>query len=86
MKIDIRPSARRHGISDDRIRYAVDHCPLPLDHPAWPAQTMYLAPDQYGNPLEVMSVEADDGVIIVVHAMKLRAAYQAEYVEVNGNP
>lgn len=41
---------------------------------------------EFGNPLEVMGVEADDGVFIVVHAMKLRAAYQAEYVEVNGNP
>ena len=84
-RIEIRPSARRHGIRDDRIRYVVEHCVLPLDNPGWPGQTPYLAPNQYGNPLEVVSVTDDDGVIWAVHAMKLRPAYESDYFEVNGH-
>ena len=62
----------------------VEHCILPLDNPGWPGQTLYLAPDRYGDPLEVVSVTDDDGVIWAVHAMKLRLAYESDYFEVSG--
>ena len=85
MRIEIRPSARKHGIGDDRIRYVVEHCPLPLDNPTWPGQTMFLGPDQHGNPLEVAAVEDDEGVLWIVHAMKVRKAYEDKYDEVSGH-
>lgn len=84
-RIEILSSARKHSISDDRIRYVIEHCPLPLDNPRWPGQTMFLAPDQHGNRLEVMGAEDDDGVLWVVHAMRLRDAYDDIYLEVNGH-
>ena len=85
MRVEIRPSARKRNISDDRIRYVVDHCPFPLDNAHWPGQTMFLGPDQHGNPLEVVGVEDDEGVLWIIHAMKLRKAYEDMYYEVNGH-
>ncbi len=78
----IKPSALKHGISEARIRYVVATCPLPLDNPIWPGQTMYLAPDQHGNPLEVMGYTDDEGITVVIHAMKLRPDYEDTYAEV----
>ena len=83
VRIEIRPSARRHRINDERIRYVIEHCPLPIDSPQWPGQTMFLGPDQHGNRLEVVGVEDDEGVLWIIHAMKLRSAYDDTYDEVN---
>ena len=83
VRIEIRPSARRHRINDERIRYVIEHCPLPIDSPQWPGQTMFLGPDQHGNRLEVVGVEDDEGVLWVIHAMKLRSAYDDAYDEVD---
>ncbi len=46
---------------------------------------MFLGPDQHGNPLEVVGVEDDEGVLWIIHAMKLRKAYEDMYYEVNGH-
>jgi hypothetical protein len=76
---EILPSARKHGISDERMRYVVRTCPMPLDHPAGNGQVIYLGPDQRGVPLEVVAFQDDDGRIAIIHAMRLRPSYKAMY-------
>jgi uncharacterized DUF497 family protein len=86
MSLEIADSARRHSVSDDRIRFVVEHCGLVFHEPA-PADTpgedrlVYLGDDEHGVPLEVVAVESESGDVRVIHAMKLRAQYQKEYEE-----
>ena len=79
---EIRSSARRHGVSEERMLYVVRTCPMPLDHPADNDQGMYLGPDQRGVPLEVPAFEDDNGQLVIIHAMRLRPSYRAAYEEV----
>lgn len=81
-ELEIRPSARRHGIGEERMLYVVRTCPMPLDHPVDNGQVMYLGPDQRGVPLEVTALEDDNGQLVIIHAMRLRPSYPAAYEEV----
>ena len=78
----IRPSARKHGISDERICHVVRSCPHPLFHPDDSGRVIFLGPDQHGVPLEVVAFEADSGELTIIHAMKLRPGYRQTYEEV----
>jgi len=78
----IRPSARKHGISDERMLYVLRTCPRPLEHPAGAGLVIYLAPDREGVPLEVVAFEDDDGQLTIIHAMRLRPSYKKTYEEV----
>lgn len=75
----IEPTARRHGVGDEDIRHA-------LMHPAYVGDdldaldpdipmTLVLGSDQAGNRLELAALIADDGTVVVVHAMPMRAKY-----------
>ena len=79
---DIRPSALRHGISEERMRQVVATCPMPLDHPDGSGQVIYLGPDQRGVPLEVTGFQDDNGHVTIIHAMRLRPSYKSAYEEV----
>ena len=75
-------SARRHKIGQARVRHVVKH-PFFTDRvPAPPGSLLpddrlvFLGDDQTGRPLEVMAVELDDGGLLGIHAMDLRAKYQ----------
>jgi len=85
-EIRIRPSARKHGIDDARIRAVIRHAPIALENPVRPGQLIFLGPDHHGNPLEVIAFEDDEGVLWVIHAMRLRPRYRSTYLEVNGHP
>jgi hypothetical protein len=78
----VRASARRHGISDERMLHVVRACPLPLLHPSRAGQLIYLGPDQHGVPLEVCAFEDDAGELTIFHAMRMRPGYRAAYEEV----
>lgn len=72
--MEILASARRHGVSDDDIRHAVEQALTgsPVDdHTDF---MMLLGPDQAGNLLEIGVVVADD-IEYVVHAMRARDQY-----------
>lgn len=75
----IEPTARRHGISDDDIRHALTHPgyvgddPDALDEDT--PMTLILGPDRAGNRLELAALVADDGTVVVVHAMSMRVKY-----------
>lgn len=71
--MDIEPSARKHGISDDDMFHAFRH--------HWKAfetddadVTMLIGPASSGEPLEVGVVVDDDGVAII-HAMRARPKF-----------
>ncbi len=55
--VEIVASARRHGVSDDDIRHAVDNAVdgVRADDPV--GFVMWVGPDQAGNLLEVGVVE-----------------------------
>lgn len=82
MDIRFARSASRHGVSQARALYVIANCP-------WPRYgelaredangVMYLWADEHGVPLEVGAIELDGGDLLVVHAMKMRRIYQADY-------
>jgi hypothetical protein len=73
----------RHSIAHSRARYVVEHCPWPLYSPAPDdADIVVLGPDPDGVPLEVIGLELASGDLLVIHAMKLREKYRADYERV----
>jgi hypothetical protein len=72
--VEILSSARRHGISDDDIRHAVDNAISGVTADDQVGFTMLIGPDQAGNLLEVGVVE-DDEIECVIHAMPARSKY-----------
>lgn len=79
-RVEIRPSARRHGQSDDDIRWAIEHALAASDVDTNldvdVAAVLYLGPDTHGDLLEVVVIEDDAGHEIVIHAMKMRRQYR----------
>jgi hypothetical protein len=68
------------------VAHVVSACSCPL-HPADPEAgsedlILFLGPDQRGTPLEVVAVELADGDLLVIHAMRMRAAYADDYERV----
>jgi methionyl-tRNA formyltransferase len=74
-------------VSHARSLFVIEHCGLVFAEPASPgaaipgARLLFLGDDEHGVPLEVMSLELDNGDLLVIHAMKLRAIYEAQYLE-----
>lgn len=84
MAVRFANSATRHGISHERARFVVDHCPSPLfaTSPALGDSVLFLGPDANGALLEVLAIELHDGDLLVIHAMRLRPRYEADLDEV----
>ncbi len=85
MTILILPSARKHGITDEQIRYVISHCGLPFvgsppDGTEGPVRNWFFGDDARGVALEVFSVESGDERR-VIHAMRLRRKYRHHYEE-----
>ena len=72
--MEIRPSARKHGISDDDIRHAIDNAVAAITRPEQPDFTMSIGPDSTARLPEVGVVETDDQDY-VIHAMTARNKY-----------
>lgn len=72
----VRPSARKHGITDDDIRAALESPvlsgPLDDDHPQ---RNLVLGFDTNARVLELVALHYDDGTVEVIHAMKARRTY-----------
>jgi hypothetical protein len=77
--VEIHRSARKHGITDRQINYALDHARLvaDLDDETSPARTLVLGPDSAGNMLELIVLHFDDGRDMVIHAMPMRRQYES---------
>ena|GEM_PF-3411512 len=69
----IEPTVRCHGISDDDVRHTPVHPgyvgddPDALDEDT--PMTLILGPDRDSHRLEPAALVADDGTVVVVHAM-----------------
>ena len=86
MAIEFRPSASKHGISHERARHVVENCACPLyppdPDPGDEDLVVFLGPDNRGVPLEVVAVEQANGDLLVIHVMRLREKYAADYAKV----
>jgi len=77
--MEIRDSARRHGIADPDIQHAIDNALA-----AGPVETnvdlidgvLYIGPDRTGRMLEVISVDDIEDGEVAIHAMRLRRTYE----------
>ncbi len=74
--MEIRPSARRHGIADDNILHAIEHSMVLDDLGDDPDRWLVIGPDHAGNLLEIVVLITAEGDELIIHAMPLRAAYR----------
>ena len=72
--VEILASARRHGISDDDIRHAVENSVAGGHGVDENDLMMLVGPDQSGNILEIGIVVTDD-IEYAIHAMRARTQY-----------
>ena len=86
MAIEFSPSASRHGISHERVRHVIETCACPLYPPDWDPHdedlVVFLGPDDRGVPLEIVAIDVANGDLLVIHAMRMREKYAAEYARV----
>jgi hypothetical protein len=75
--VEIRSSARKHGVADADMRHAVDYYGYAGEESSDDGlvKVLYLGPDRAGNMLEVVVIERQDGHEIIIHAMKMRQKY-----------
>lgn len=80
MAIRFAASAGRHGISQERARYVVEHCCRAIYEVGdSEGRVLFVGPDDQGVPLEVLGVELDSGDLLVFHVMKMQQKYLEEY-------
>lgn len=72
--MEIVPSARKHGISDDDVRHAFTNAVAAITTPDQSDFTMLVGPDLATKLLEIGVVAADDNDY-VIHAMPARPRY-----------
>lgn len=75
--MDIHESARRHGVSDEGVRHAVEHpaAVVDLDPESDPPKVLVVGPDTAGNMLEVIVLVLAEDEYLAIHAMPLRKKY-----------
>jgi len=74
--VDFPPSAFKHGIPEEAITHALGRrlVTVDLDEDGDPPRVLAIGPDLAGNLLEVVWLELADDRMMVIHAMRLRAA------------
>lgn len=72
--VEIHPSARKHGVSDDDIEHAMGHA-MAIDQQDDDTR-LYLGPARDAKLLEVVTIRRDDGPELAIHAMKMRDKYR----------
>ena len=75
-RVEIHPSARRHGIADDDILHAIEHSRVVDDLGEDPDRWLVIGPDRAANLLEVIVLITAEGDELTIHAMPLRAVYR----------
>ncbi len=74
--MEIRPSARRHGVADDDMLHAIEHALAVEDLAEDPDRWLVVGPDRAGNLLEVIVLVTREGDELIIHAMPLRPVYR----------
>jgi len=72
--VEILPSARKHGISDDDIRHAFTNALAAITTHDQPDFTMIIGPDLAAQLLELGILASEDNDY-VIHAMPARTKY-----------
>ena len=73
--MEIRGSARKHGITDAEIEHAWHHAIRLVEYEYnGQERLLVIGPDQHGRLLELVSVPADDPTRII-HADRLRPKF-----------
>lgn len=75
-RVEIHPSARRHGLLDDDILHAIGHSIVVDDLGEDPDRWLVIGPDRAANVLEVIVLVTAEGDEMIIHAMPLRAVYR----------
>ena len=78
--LEIHPSARKLGITDEDIEHAVTYA-IAIDDTHDDAR-LYIGPAHNAALLEVLTIPAIEGSELAVHAMRMRPKYRgllAEY-------
>jgi len=75
-RVEIHPSARRHGSADDDMLHAIEHAMVVDDIGEDPDRWLVIGPDRAGNLLEVIVLVTAEGNEVIIHSMSLRAAYR----------
>ncbi|MEJ7764085.1 MAG: hypothetical protein WKF86_01180 [Acidimicrobiales bacterium] len=74
--MEMHPSARRHGISDDDILHALEQPMLVDDLGEDPDRWLVIGPDRAANLLEIIVLVTGEGDQLIIHAMSLRAIHR----------
>lgn len=72
--MEIHPSARKHGITDQDIEHATGHAMAIEDQDD--DTRLYLGPSRSADLLEIVTIVRDDGSELAIHAMTMRMKYQ----------
>lgn len=76
--MQILRSALNHGCSPADIAHAISSAWQRTRVGEDPDKWLYVGVDGAARPLEIVTVQGDDGVEVVIHAMKLRKKYYSE--------
>jgi len=73
--VEIHQAGRRHGVPDEDIAHSFEHVVTWIQLDDDPPRYLAAGPDRSGNLLELVILDAPDGVL-VIHAMPLRRTTQ----------
>ena len=74
-RVEILPSARRHGIDEADVDYALRHAAVVEEVGEDPLRYLVIGPDRAGKLLELVVMDRPQGPA-VIHAMELRPKYR----------
>lgn len=76
MRIEILPTARKHGVADEDIRHALSNAVFDYPHQGDHEVAMAVGPARNGvTMVEVGYLMAQEGRLVVIHAMRARRKY-----------
>jgi hypothetical protein len=72
--VDVHPSGLKHGVASEDIEHAVRNA-MAIDE-LEDDLCLYLGPARDGSLLEVVTLIAQGGTELVIHAMRMRPKYR----------
>jgi hypothetical protein len=76
VRIEILATARKHGVADEDIRHALRNTVLDYPNQSDHELTMAVGPARNGvTMMEVGYLSSEDGLLVVVHAMRAQRKY-----------
>jgi hypothetical protein len=76
-RVEILPSAHKHGVGDDDITHAFENSIAWAEIDDDPFRYVFVGPDRATNLIELVIVVAED-VELLIHAMPLRRSTEEE--------